>query len=53
MYVPTLAYKIHVYNNNPTTSLKINLKGFIVGNACTDPLECYTIGTTGVSLFTY
>jgi hypothetical protein len=36
-----------------TTSLPINLKGLIVGNACTDPSECYQPGPNGTSLHQY
>lgn len=41
-YVPFVALMIDTYNNNATTdpATKINLKGFAVGNGCTDPTEC-------------
>lgn len=32
--------------------VKINLKGIMVGNACTDPDECYVPGD-GMSLYQY
>lgn len=35
VYVPTLALNIHEYNQHHSALLKINLKGIIVGNACT------------------
>lgn len=53
IYVPQLAEAIHKYNTLSTTSLPINLKGLIVGNACTDPSECYTPGPNGTSLHQY
>lgn len=40
IYVPTLAYWIDQYNSNSTkTGPKINLKGILVGNGATSPLE--------------
>lgn len=51
--MPHLAEAIHFYNTKSSTSLPINLKGIAVGNACTDPLECYTPGPNGTSLFQY
>ncbi|CAG9767345.1 unnamed protein product [Ceutorhynchus assimilis] len=34
-YVPAIAHTIH--ENNPTASLKINLKGLLIGNGLSDP----------------
>lgn len=31
-------------NDLPETDLKMNLKGVLIGNACTDPRECYEPG---------
>jgi carboxypeptidase C (cathepsin A) len=53
IYVPYLALAIHQYNTMSTTSLPINFKGLIVGNACTDPSECYQPGPNGTSLHQY
>lgn len=53
IYVPHLAEAIHFYNTRTSSSLPINLKGIIVGNACTDPSECYTPGPNGTSLHQY
>jgi len=39
--VPYLAMAIHESNQHAATAIRINLKGFIVGNACTHPDECY------------
>ena len=36
IYVPTLAYKILMYNKEVQESQKINLKGILVGNGVTD-----------------
>ena len=44
---------IHEYNQHPDTFIKINLKGFIVGNACTHPDECFEPGASGTSMFQY
>lgn len=52
VYVPWLALKIHDYNQRPT-SITIPFKGFIIGNACTDPEECYIPGSDGSSIFQY
>jgi len=38
IYVPTAFYELH--SSGEKTPLKFNLKGFAVGNGCTDPLEC-------------
>jgi len=38
IYIPTLAQAIVDYNHS--ASKKINFKGFIVGNGCTDKYEC-------------
>jgi len=53
IYIPHLAEAIYLYNTRTTTSIPINLKGIIVGNACTDPSECYTPGANGTSLHQY
>ena len=53
IYVPHLAEAIHFYNTRTTISLPIKLKGILVGNACTDPSECYTPGPNGTSLHQY
>ena len=37
IYVPTLINKIHDFKQKVNT---INLKGFAVGNGCTDASEC-------------
>ena len=37
IYVPYLANEILEKNKLPNTEVKINLKGILVGNACTDP----------------
>jgi carboxypeptidase C (cathepsin A) len=39
--VPYLANEILNRNKLPNTEVKMNLKGILVGNACTDPRECY------------
>ena len=36
IYIPTLAYKIIMYNKEAKESQKINLKGILVGNGVTD-----------------
>ena len=36
IYVPTLAYQVITYNALPTTTQKINLVGFLVGNGVTN-----------------
>lgn len=41
IYVPYLANEIINRNKLPSTETKINLVGILVGNACTDPRECY------------
>lgn len=41
IYVPFLAQEILRRNRLPTRDLTINLKGIMIGNACTDPRECY------------
>jgi carboxypeptidase C (cathepsin A) len=38
IYVPTVFYELHATNERDP--VKVNLKGFAVGNGCTDPLEC-------------
>lgn len=53
IYVPYLANEIVKYNKLPSSKDSIiNLKGIMVGNACTDPDECYTPGN-GMSMFQY
>jgi carboxypeptidase C (cathepsin A) len=37
VYVPYLALEIIKYNKLTNKRLKFNLKGILVGNACTDP----------------
>lgn len=44
IYVPYLAYYIIQQNKLPNREITINLKGIMVGNACTDPRECYEPG---------
>jgi len=51
IYVPTLANQVLLHNNATTVADKINLKGIMVGNGCTDPLECSL--TTQVDPFMY
>jgi serine carboxypeptidase-like clade 2 len=41
VYVPTLAYEIVKYNKLPSREFTFKLKGIMVGNACTDPRECW------------
>jgi serine carboxypeptidase-like clade 2 len=41
IYVPYLAKYILEKNVLPNTEVKMNLKGIMVGNACTNPRECY------------
>ena len=53
IYVPFLALAIHEHNQHASTLVKINLKGLIVGNACTHPDECFTPGSDGTSMFQY
>jgi len=36
-----LAHQIVHHNKLPETETKIKFKGFMVGNACTDPRECW------------
>lgn len=50
--MPWLALKIHEYNQRQS-ALAIPFKGFILGNGCTDPEECYVPGSDGTSLFQY
>ena len=51
VYVPTLALEIHRHNSH-SSLVKINLKGIIVGNACTHRSECYD-PRPGTSLYQY
>ena len=53
IYVPYLAKAIDSHNHHGDTLIKINLKGFIVGNACTHPDECFLPGLTGSSMYQY
>jgi len=49
-----LAYEIVNYNKLPSRKMKINLKGIMVGNACTDPRECWEPGAdANVSVYQY
>ncbi len=41
VYVPYVAKAILDFNKLPSRELTINLKGFLINNACTDPRECY------------
>jgi len=41
VYVPWVSKAILDYNKLPSRQMTINLKGFLVNNACTDPRECY------------
>ena len=41
IYIPYLAYKIIQANKLPETEIKINFKGIMINNACTDPRECW------------
>lgn len=41
IYVPYLAKKILDMNMLPSSETVINLKGIMIGNACTNPRECY------------
>ena len=53
IYVPYLAREIIEYNKHPSSAgKKIALKGIMVGNACTDPAECYYPGNS-MSLYQY
>jgi serine carboxypeptidase-like clade 2 len=49
IYVPYLAMRIDQHNAKATD--KVNLKGWMVGNACTHPTECYDMGE-GFSRYT-
>lgn len=40
VYIPTLAHQINLYNADASSDKKINLKGIMIGNGCTDPTEC-------------
>ena len=54
IYVPYLAYEIVKYNKLPSSKgTRINLKGMMVGNACTEPKECYDATAQGNSLYQY
>lgn len=41
IYIPYLARKILDKNSLPETETKLNFKGIMIGNGCTDPRECY------------
>ncbi|CAG9767346.1 unnamed protein product [Ceutorhynchus assimilis] len=41
-YVPAIGYTIH--KNNPTASVKINLKGLLIGNGLSDPKHQFKFG---------
>lgn len=52
IYVPFLAIRIDQFNAKATE--KINLKGWLAGNACTHPTECYhPKSDDGFSSYTY
>lgn len=54
IYVPWLAWKILQHNALPSSrDTHILLKGIMVGNACTDPLECSAPGKYGSSIYQY
>jgi len=54
IYVPWLAWKILQHNEMPSSrDTIIKLKGVLVGNACTDPLECSAPGKYGSSMYQY
>lgn len=36
----TYFYLLRLHSTNDKDPIKVNLKGFAVGNGCTDPLEC-------------
>jgi vitellogenic carboxypeptidase-like protein len=38
-YVPATAYHIHLANMEPSTKIKLNLKGILVGDGWTDPVN--------------
>ena len=40
IYIPYLADYIHRMNKLPESLIIMNLKGIMIGNACTDPREC-------------
>ena len=44
IYIPYLAHKIINTNKMPERLITINLKGIMIGNACTDPRECWEPG---------
>ncbi len=53
IYIPYLANEIVKFNKLPSSREKIiKLKGIMVGNACTDPSECYVPGD-GMSMHQY
>lgn len=53
IYIPYLALAIYQWNLDPTLNEGqiINLKGILVGNACTDPSECYNIPNNSMSIW--
>lgn len=56
IYVPYLARHILEQNKLPNTEVVMNLKGILVGNACTNPRECYEPsmnGEDGMSIYQY
>ena len=56
IYIPFLATKILEMNKLPETETRINLKGIMIGNACTNPRECYEpsqFGEDGMSIYQY
>jgi carboxypeptidase C (cathepsin A) len=44
IYIPYLANKILSMNKLPETMIKMNLKGIMINNACTDSRECFEPG---------
>lgn len=53
IYIPYLANEIFKHNKLPSSKESIiKLKGVMIGNACTDPDECYTPGD-GMSIYQY
>jgi len=54
VYVPTLAWEIIQYNKLPSRQMTMKLNGIMVGNACTDPRECWEPGAdSNVSIYQY
>lgn len=54
VYVPFLCNEIHEHNQKVLVTQRINLKGWMAGNACTHPSECYHPDSDdGLSYFTF